>query len=83
MAVICIVGLTFFYKNTIEQNAMMYLFWFYSGYVVSRRFRLERSATEALNKEKAKPIDIAVSAKPKVARVVRQDSRTKWLVPRK
>ncbi len=83
MAVVCIVGLTFFYKNTIEQNAMMYLFWFYSGCVVSRRFRLERSATEALNKEKAKPVDIAVSAKPKVARVVRQDSRTKWLVPRK
>lgn len=83
MAVICIVGLTFFYKNTIEQNGMMYVFWFYSGYVVSRRFRLEQRVTETLSREESKPVDVAVSVKPKAARVVRQDARTKWLVPRK
>ncbi len=36
-AVVAVLLLSIFYKNVINQDAISYLFWFYSGYLVARR----------------------------------------------
>jgi hypothetical protein len=42
-SVTIIIGISLFYKDIIPSNGIMYTFWFFSGYIVSRRESLKRS----------------------------------------
>ena len=85
MSIVCIIGVTFLYKDTIMQNVLMYLFWFYSGYLIAYRFRTRRenNAHVQIEPEALPATNIGRSFGDQKANIVRQDSRTKWLITRR
>jgi hypothetical protein len=49
-AVVIVVSISMFYKTLIEQNVISYLFWFFSGYMVSQNAKLRDTSFISLSK---------------------------------